>query len=908
VHSPSKSQYAYNNTYTATEPSEFGTLGGYGSLPSSYRRLRKAKSSLTPRKAVTMSHRYASYSPASARTLRNVKSSLGDAGQGLKIGLKRSISFLRGSSSNLASAFKRSENEQRQNDDAIQAAHNQYLQDLHHQNMQEKPSSIWRPKSEPKAFRKTVRSNRTTAFGNGVKSENQVGTPSKPESKARSLSASLRDRMKRVFGRSIHNKEELPVQQLDASRSYFKDYIHDSSIDSGAEEYFAAEPDAITRGSIYIPSSDEHDSFENLDKMPQVMRPTQSMESLHSNNRSRVTSWTNSTMTDSCTAYNSAEERKRLSVIKEDGGPHQPSSSIGRHIGGIQVFRQPLPLHGRYGPTPPAVDSQRIYSALVKRIDQEQRDSAGVVNPEGFRPVATIRAVSRESSSHTLAPDNEHRQFSMSTNPWHERRDVTPQQQAQNNDNLARRKTRLADQEAQSSFFPFSSQSKPQTPSPFKLALAARKEDLHASDSDSGSVVVTRSQQACNQILGSQNQSAESIYSRTTGGHTNAPHLSAHESPQGIEYNSPIPGMATIIPTKVQRYPRPPPGLLQLHQAKTSERKDRKGWVENQMSNLERRNSRASTSHHREHAQIDGDDAAIGGWRTTPLVHCPSQKTIRPVEPDDPSSVGLHRKPSTMNDRFPLLDLKEVPRSNTPQPKCSAKISKPQAGDLNRARATDDGGRGISTALQRKMSGTLPRKGSGMWRSKDENENSPPVSAPEQPKPSAGPGLNRKTASFAPLKGTTPRAARPGGRFGRNITNSNTNTHAGQGSPDMARLSRPIDMDMPAENRALDGGEMLGGPMADVDRRAGRLGVASPPLRSSPGYAGDDEAGDTALPRMDDKPPAKAMLSSRRMVSNFLRSRRRRLASGSALADEGFATARRSPDHTSIDRAAERCR
>jgi hypothetical protein len=125
-----------------------------------------------------------------------------------------------------------------------------------------------------------------------VKSENQASHSSQPEAKSRSISTSFRDKVRRVFGRSISNKNKFPAQQLDASRPYFRGCIDGSGIQSALDRYFVDDNDTTVRGSLYIPSSHECDSLEDLDRMSPTMRSAQSMEGLHSNARSRVTSCT----------------------------------------------------------------------------------------------------------------------------------------------------------------------------------------------------------------------------------------------------------------------------------------------------------------------------------------------------------------------------------------------------------------------------------------------------------------------------------------------------------------------------------------------------------------------------------------------------------------------------------------
>jgi hypothetical protein len=831
-HNPNDQFDANLSHYVAPPPSELGIMDRRSSEPSSYRKLRQVKSVITPRKRATSMYNTSSCSPSSARTVQNKEASLGEAEQRSKLGLKRSMSFLRDNSSNLSKAFKRRENT-RQHDEAIHQAQEQFLNDLEQQRLRKKTSFFSLPKTrqQHKAFRKTVRSRRATEFGDGVKSENQASHSTHPETKSRSIAASFRDKMKRVFGRSTSNKDKLPAQQLDASRPYFQDCIDGSGIESALDRYFVDDNDTTALGSLYIPSSHKCDSLEDLDRMLPTMRSTRSMGSLYSNSRSRVTSWTNSTITNSIPARGTSLECKHLSIIKEDSGPHRSSSSIGRQVGGIEVFRKPLPTQNGYGQPAQPVDGQRLYSALMKRVDQEQADAESSQDPgppasqeANFPPSSTqsyqtdlaIRTVPNDASLCTVAPDSGHRQFSIGTTCWHEDLGMTPQELAQHNEDLECRGVHLAEQEEQSSF-PFSKQSKFQTRSPFKLALTARKENSEISQPDPDSVVVAHPTNSPGEMYGKFTVSSDSIYSRTTGGHTIPHDLSGRTSPEDTDESPSVGGMATIIPTKVACYPRPTPSLVQLHRARSVERGGWKGRIGNQMTSLGRHHSRASRSHHREDAQINGD-VGSGGERptgvATELVRYGSQRTIREAQDGNVTPVPLQRKSSIVNERFSPLDLTELPHDSMPSPT----VSDPKRASM--VKLNNENTNAGSDHMQRRSSDRLRNSRSqSVFNYRSEEENLQPVST-----------LRRS-------------------------------------------ISRPFDMDIPDGSPPFDS-EYLGTEQSyGIGDEAGRLSVTG-----TPGYYGDDEGGDTVLPKIEEKGANngnRTTSSGKRMVSNFLRSRKK---------------------------------
>ena len=227
VLTPNKHSFGDLSSYIVSPPSEFSLPEGCRSEPSSYRRLRKAKSLLTPRKRAMSAQHQASCSPSPTQTVLNMNDQPRNAENGLSIGLRRSISFLKSNGGSITKTFKRGECQQKQNDAAVQLAQNQFGYDLEQQKLHQKPSFIFSTTARrpQKAFRKTVRSSRTTEFGDGVKSDTQPSPQDKPESKIRSFSATWRDKVKRVFGKSLAKKGKIPTQQLDASRPHFRDYV-----------------------------------------------------------------------------------------------------------------------------------------------------------------------------------------------------------------------------------------------------------------------------------------------------------------------------------------------------------------------------------------------------------------------------------------------------------------------------------------------------------------------------------------------------------------------------------------------------------------------------------------------------------------------------------------------------------
>lgn len=928
--------------------SSYGTTENYGAEPSSYRRLRKARSMLTPRKQMTSTAPPPYRTPMSAdnaATLRKVKSTISAERNGLRLGLKKSMSFIR----HRARSSQRPQTEMAHREEAIAMAREQFLQDHANQQATARPISSFSLKMKRSriGFPKTLKTNRATNFGAGIRSENQQLYELQQESKIRTISLSLRDRMKKVLGWSVSNKEHFGAQQVEASRPHFRDYV-DGSADAGFDAYHTGDPKPSSRGSMYIPTQQSDETSEGLDQISSILRSAASRESLHSSNRSRVTSWTNSTVTASAAGRSTPLERKRLSIIKEDGGPHQPSSSAGRHLGGVSSFAEPIKRQDSRGQPVPIPDSQRIYSALVRRIDAEQAEmqrtkaQLGAIHREqnmsgdnALHRGSTVRAVQSEATLRTVAPDQDHRDFSMSSQALREQC-MTPQQIARHDAEKEKCRANLAVQDAQSSFFPFSNEQKPKSPSPYKLALAAQREQqITAFDdstdeagTDTGSVVLHRRPTISRKLQSKFGMSSESVYSRTTNGGSNPVYHSPIASPEhSVDNLANMSGMATIIPTRIKRDPRPAASAAQLNRARSSEKGDWKGWIENQMSTLDRKASKASKissrSHFREKAQIGGDDTSVGSDVGVRLGF--GQRNF-----NETTLTAMPRSNPTLNQRFPLLELKEVARNNTPAPRSSDSMTRSWSGVLTSKNDSADkndenkkfGARAVNSLRKispRNLANLLTEKKSPALGKKENfkaGSESPPVSTPgrmhmripkirqnDNSSSSSGPGLSEVTPT--------------GNRVRTNQDKKYAFDDFNESQKDLSRLSRPFDMTVPEHNRPFDsmylGKEDIG---AHIGLGPGRLSVA--PVRTIAGEhasksaefwqrmgslrIGADEGqqssphSDTALPRIASGQGVSGKISkfgisegSSRLVSNFLKSRRRNNATDCSTTEESTA-------------------
>ncbi|KIW26942.1 uncharacterized protein PV07_06729 [Cladophialophora immunda] len=852
----------------AMTSSEVGSEN-YGALPSSYRRVRKSKSLVA--------------FPSS----------------NLRVRLQRSLPFLRRQSTT-TTFYKGSEGAWERHEEAVQIARAQFLDGSGHGDPQE---------TEPHMPRKGKR--RTHKFRKTVRASAYLETDQPNITTTRSLSLTFRDRVRRVLGKSLSRKDGLPPQQLEAQRNHFSDFDKESTLVSGFDAYQITDDGLTSRQSGCPQPILEHDPLEDLDKVPYTVHSAASRESLHSNARSRVTSWTNSSITSSIGLRSGPIERNRLSIIKEDGGPHQPSSSAGKHIGGVEVLHEPLHSVTNEGRTLPAVDSQRIYSALIKRINQEEievertRIALETINQEReatrtevSEAKPTIRAVQSDSSLTTMTGPHPNRRSSSQSGSRHQSASTWADEQ--HKENADKRWERLAEQESQSTFFPFSSEKNPNTPSPFKRFLNERRRRSRSSsgrsnraDLDSGSVIVNR--QSSNPVMGRPQfgLSSASIYSRTTNGGSNEQYQQPLDSSDELRTtgfaDSEATGMTTIL-------------------ANSFASPMNSQW--NPWSDTVKRHDRApgsnSGSHTRERAQVHsegevGEDEEIA----TQTLAGSAGPRIAPSRYAQ-ATFGATSGPSTSN-----------VQSATATVKTHAGLLKRASADAlsSISNKAEDGSKG-SGSLRKLSPGNIAklfkekRSQRSLGPQSAGKENSPPIQ-PDSP-PVSTPGrlhlqFRNGTTSGRLRKRASETVFYSGNLYSTPHGSISTTPSRSHESPSenakdhlVARLSRPFNMDVPPHNRPFDSMYLGKRTPGHPDTfGSNRLSVAPRTTLDGGGMdmqtdlgVGDDGA--TALPSRSysvGKSAAKVLglLGSKRMVSNFLRSRRgeRSTSAGEHILGEG---------------------
>ena len=690
---------------------EFGESDN-ASAPSSYRRLRKTKSLFSPGKAPSAV--FSDGVPNGRRHFHHQSLQSSDTGhEPLRVPdprLRKSYSFLRGVTDRISTSSRQYVT----NDAAVQLARDQYLLQLEEQRLKTQQSFFGsgnRRKSSI-AFRRTVRTGSNNSYDSAIASPLASAEAPKIKDighKARSFSQTIKRKIKRVFKRSSDTEGAIPVQQIKATHPHYGDYIFTSD---GKEQRYppVPEPDAELLLRVGSRESVTYRAPIFVDKgaRPGSIRSAHSDDD-ESNSKSRVTSWADSTAANTIHMPQTLE-RKRLSVINEDGGPHQPSSSARQYEGtsdGYASFRQPV-RQSSAGRVSGPIDPQRIFSALQKKIDENNREAALDDTESGTdsssshqkarsstrtpRRTSSIRkgakaksnSLSRgakASNSLIFSPsamesfnDNFYQHESQSTHRgYHQqglsdlRKGLTPQQIADMNEPgipLPKRPLR----EVKSAFFPPSMRIERSNPSPYRRAMHTSSE----TEADSPSRVRfgdrSRSEAPSSTITGRLRNGSvtgtDSIYSRSSGGDT--PKATRSSISLAISESSGEAGTAFIItdhPSKHEQSAHPI--VLQHGRSSVASSGNWRNFMATQVASLEAYGTQQEqtddayplkdSGHKRENAQVDSDEVTIGSLQSpTDILNQPLANIQGTSKPRKASK---HRVSHSLGDRSPLMSI-----------------------------------------------------------------------------------------------------------------------------------------------------------------------------------------------------------------------------------------------------------
>ncbi|KAK4102212.1 hypothetical protein N658DRAFT_485569 [Parathielavia hyrcaniae] len=264
-----------------------------------------------------------------------------------------------------------------------------------------KPSSLFGSlnRQSDLKIRKSLRGSSSTETSQETGSAPQQHTqePGTIRLKARNASRSLRIKLKSLFAAARPEEEPvlIPCQHIEARRSHgtrlnSDDEAHNKN-DCGLVRSFPAKVAIIEPASTGLVHSRKA-SLESL----------KSERDRSVSGASSLTSWVDSgpsTLTSQEQQQWREWEKQRLSVIREHGA-HAPSPSMRRRALGSGVFQAPDSVGENAGIPRPIVDSQRIYSALVKRMNamNTQASEDGERQRDTLGPGNTVRPPERSSS------------------------------------------------------------------------------------------------------------------------------------------------------------------------------------------------------------------------------------------------------------------------------------------------------------------------------------------------------------------------------------------------------------------------------------------------------------------------------------------------------------------------------
>lgn len=734
-----------NNKTSNALPQPIGEFGesDNASVPSSYRRLRKAKSMFSPGKAPS-----AVFSDGLSYRRHFHRQSLqssNDYHEPLRVPdprLRKSYSFLRGVTDRISTSSR----QYAANDAAIQLARDQYLRQLEQQRLTEQPSflGLGNGRKSQKAFRRTVRTTSTNSYGSATASPLASAELPKIKDlghKARSLSQTIKKRFKRVFKRSSDTEDTIPVQQIKATHPHYGDYI---STADGKEQRYPPVPEPDAELLLRVGSRESvtytAPTFVDRGGRPGSIRSSHSDDN-ETDGKSRVTSWTDSTAANTINMAQTLE-RKRLSIIKEDGGPHQPSSSAHQYEGksdGYTSFRQPV-RQSSAGRVSGPLDTQRIFSALQKKINENNREESGTDSSSGYQKVqplartprrtSSIRkgaraysnALSRsrgadELSSVIFGPpamesfdDEFYQQESQSTDRESHQQDysglrkgLTPQQIAEINEHgipLPKRPLR----EVKSAFFPPSTRIERSNPSPYRRVMHASNETEaqgcvdfadHLRSEGPSSAVTGRFRKGS--VTGS-----DSIYSRSSDGNT----LKATRSSMSLasSESSAEAGTAIIMTGQLAKNEQASHRVVAQHGfSSVASSGNWRNFIATQVASLENHGARQEqtddahpvkdSGHRRENAQVDSDEVSIG--RSQSPTEILNQPLAIMQGNANPWKASKHKVTHSMSERSPLMSIS--PSNNTANAKLNDHA--PLSGPLEHSRkvsSTENERRSIS--------------------------------------------------------------------------------------------------------------------------------------------------------------------------------------------------------------------
>lgn len=391
------------------------------SMPSSFRRLRKTRSMFTPRNFLRNSQESPLFTTetaptASTATLRprfsflNCKENEPTTSENSTLRAPKSMSFLRRRKDRVSTSTA----DQDPSYDSspimtgLPAEHSLRSRTLH------RPSMFFGAKGNKLSpnMRKTLRRSTSKAALPASETTNSISVSNHGSLrvKARKISSSIKSRFKNLFINNSEDDTRFPAQQIEAQRSHVANLFDVNHFGPAASEIgriHVHENSSLARVSSRLPVLHAVPSCERLRSRSGSIDSFRSEDRIVADEKSRVTSWA-STEANAIVAHRPQEDlelwdRQRVSVIAENGF-HAPSPCLPRPKFGLQTITSQEELatqaiSERLVPGA-AVDSQRVYSALMKRMTDTQQLLDNVRNcSDASDPFRTLSPPTSDDSS-----------------------------------------------------------------------------------------------------------------------------------------------------------------------------------------------------------------------------------------------------------------------------------------------------------------------------------------------------------------------------------------------------------------------------------------------------------------------------------------------------------------------------
>ncbi|KUJ09779.1 uncharacterized protein LY89DRAFT_597749 [Mollisia scopiformis] len=592
------------------------------STPSSYRRLRRSKSMFSPLKAPSIF--YTNGSPKRLESISNAghmrSYSHTPTSQPTHPALRAPKSMVvlnnRGHSGTDEKGRDREE---------IQQARDRFFHEKHRQRLREQPSFLFRSKAQrQQPFRKSVRSSSTNSYGMPTDLLSPAGQTKSSGLKAaaRKASKNIKNKLRRVFGRSKDEPVIIPHQQVEARETHVRHYNGDLTPGQEQFEGFSNIPhpdeSALSRVASRVPSIHTATSNQQLRSHAGSVK---SFKSDLSDDKSRVTVL--NTGANAPRPIERERDHQRLSIINEVGTHHPSSSYYRKHKHTNQISPYPRIEDSRIPQPSPDIRMARSTSGTPATIRQVPASTGSDRSSSNQWSVPESTIQSRTSSDDVFSPAGQsggpklslRRSYYENTESYLSLptpQGMSPQKMADRNERLMP-ETKVI-REARTTFFGGSTYTISRKTSPFRRAMAEvsqNSNDLQSSGQ-------------------SEKAYSESVYSRTTSGQTPAAANSSTSLPM-LTTNVPMmvptaPGDVVIIDQTVYR----PSGPHNVGHSVTSSGSSQewKKWMSSEVGKFERTKENNvtptyinytlptmprtyNTGHVRENAQINDDDSPI---------------------------------------------------------------------------------------------------------------------------------------------------------------------------------------------------------------------------------------------------------------------------------------------------------